>query len=341
MVLKKFLVVILLVIFSSTVFGQQDTLYSSTGDIIIGELKSMSRNVLSFDTDYADSEFQVEWENVKGIESKSKLIIYTKDGERYIGYLSYSENDDRIVSFTGDGAEREINLNDIVQISTLKDNFLSRINIYIDAGYSFTKANNISQMTSNARINYRADKWKLEGYFNNVYTNQDEVDPTTRTEGGSDFSFDVWGKAFAFVGLEFLRNSEQMLDLRTTSKIGAGYYFLRTNQMFLQGGIGIANANEDYGGDDPYSSNSFEGLGMLEFDAYDIGDFSFRTKIIAYPSFSNPGRVRINGDISLKWDLPLDFYIKASYTHNFDSEPLIDVPKSDYVFQTSIGWEWD
>jgi len=81
----KFLLAILMIAISTGIFAQQDTLYSSTGDIIVGEIKSMTRNVLVFDTDYADSEFQVEWDNVKGIISKSLLIIKTVEGDRFIG----------------------------------------------------------------------------------------------------------------------------------------------------------------------------------------------------------------------------------------------------------------
>jgi len=338
---NRILLVILMIATSTGIFAQQDTLYSSTGDMIVGEIKSMTRNVLVFDTDYADSEFQVEWDNVKGIISKSLLIIKTMEGDRYVGYLSYSDNEDRIVSLKGDKVDQQFALDEIVVISTLEKDFWSRIKISIDAGYSFTKANNLSQFSSNARVNYMADNWRLNGSLNNVITNQDNVDETKRTEGITQFSYDILGNAFTFVGLEFLTNSEQILDLRTTSKLGVGYYFLRTNELFLQAGLGLANANEDYGGENPETNNSFEGLGFLEFDAFDIGDFSFRTKISAFPSFSESGRVRVNGDVSLKWDLPLDFYIKASYSHNFDSKPLIDVSKSDYVFQTSIGWEWD
>jgi putative salt-induced outer membrane protein YdiY len=301
----------------------------------------MIRNVIKFDTDYADSDFLIEWDNVIGLTSNTLLIIYTTDGERYTGYLKYSENDDRKVSLVGSAEDKELSILEIVEISTLKKDFWSRININIDAGFSFTKANNVTQISTDARINYKADKWKWSANYNTVATNQDNVDATKRNEGGTDFSYDVLGNAFAFAGLEFLQNSEQLLDLRTTSKVGVGYYFVRTNSLFFQGGIGIANANEEYGGDEPSTQNSFEGLGSLEFDAFDIGDFSFRTKITAFPSFSNKGRIRVNGDASLKWDLPLDFYIKMSYTHNFDSEPLVDVPNSDYVFKTSFGWEWD
>lgn len=320
----------------------QDTLYTATGDMLVGEIKSMSKNVLVFDTDYADSEFKVEWNNVDGLVSGTHLIIYTSGGDRYKGYMSYSASEKRKVLLTEGSEINAFSLDDIVQIGTLSDGFWDRIYISIDAGFSYTKANSVTQFSMTGRVNYAADKWRLGGGFNNVATNQDNVEATTRNEANVDFNRDILGNAFAFVGMEFLENSEQNLELRTTSKLGLGYYIVRTNSLFFQGTVGLANADEQYGGDEPFSNNSFEGLAGLEFDAFDIGDFSFRAKVTAYPSFSESGRVRVNSDVSLKWDLPLDFYIKASFVHNYDSEPLVvENAKGDYVFQTSIGWEWD
>ncbi|RKD91444.1 DUF481 domain-containing protein [Mangrovibacterium diazotrophicum] len=327
----------------STIFvsAQQDTLISSTGDVIIGEIKSLSRNVLSFDTDYADSEFQVDWNEVKGLVSAEPLVIYVTGGKKYTGRMRYDASDQK-VKITGDDIDMSVDLHDVVKINTTNDKFWDKVYISLDAGYSYTKANNLSQFSMTGQVKYTEDNWKLSAGFNNVATRQDEVGTTKRDEANIDFNRDIYGNAYAFAGMEFLSSSEQNLDLRTTSKLGVGYYFIRENGMYLQGGLGLANAHEQYGSPDNISKNSFEGLMGFEFDAYDTGDFSFRLKSTAYPSFSNKGRWRINTDVSAKWDLPLDFYIKASFVHNFDSKPQVDnVDKGDYVFQTSIGWEWD
>lgn len=340
MKIKSVLSAVFILLISLSLFAQKDTVYSSTGDIIVGEIKSMTRNVLEFDTDYADSEFMLEWNNVDGIISHTHLIVYTKNGERYSGYVSYSASEKRMVFITGPNVNEKLSLDEIVKISTLSEGFWSRIVINIDAGYSLTKANNLSQFTMSGKVKYTADKWRLGGGFNNVFTTQDDVDPITRNEANIDFSRDIFGNSFAFVGMEFLESSDQKLDLRTTSKLGVGYYLIRTNSLFFQAGAGLANANERYNGEE--SINSFEGLGQIEFDAFDIGDFSFRAKVSAFPNFTTKGRVRINSDVSMKWDLPLDFYIKASIMHNYDNKPPIEgADKIDYVFQTGIGWEWD
>ncbi|MEN8115979.1 MAG: DUF481 domain-containing protein [Bacteroidota bacterium] len=342
MKITKLTIAVFFLLLFSNMYAQNDTLYTATGDMLIGEIKSMSRNVLTFDTDYADSEFKVEWANVDGLISKATLQIYTTDGEKFTGNLAYDKTSKRTVQLINSDNDRSLTLDEIVEIATLSSSFLDRLYISIDAGYSLTKANHLSQLTTNGRANYNGEKWVLGAGFNNVNTSQDDAEPTTRNEANVDFSRDIYGKAFAFIGMEFLESSELNLDLRTTSKIGVGYYFFRTNGMFLQGGVGLANANEKYSGADPKTENSFEGLGAVEFDAYDIGDFSFRAKINAFPSFSNKGRVRINSDVSLKWDLPMDFYIKASFIHNYDTQPIVEgIDKGDFVFQTGIGWEWD
>ncbi|WP_163709001.1 DUF481 domain-containing protein [Mangrovibacterium lignilyticum] len=321
--------------------AQQDTLISATGDVIIGEIKSLSKNVLSFDTDYADSEFKVDWKEVKGLESGRAVVVFLTEGRKYTGYLKYDEADDK-VKITSGGLEVKVDLSEIVKINTTNDKFKDKIYISIDAGYSYTKANNLSQLSMTGRVKYTETNWNLGGGVNNVSTSQDEVGTTKRLEANVDFNRDIYGHAYAFAGMEFLSSSEQNLDLRTTSKLGVGYYFIRENGLYLQGGLGLANAHEQYAAPDNTSKNSFEGLMGFEFDAYDTGDLSFRLKSTAYPSFSNSGRWRINSEVSAKWDLPLDFYIKASFVHNFDSKPQIEnVDKGDYVFQTSIGWEWD
>ena len=320
--------------------GQTDTLYTLTGDVLVGEIKSMKLGVLTFDTDYADDEFQIEWLEVNGLKSSQILLIFTRDGRKLIGSMRKVEDVERIARVETFGASISVSLFDIVEIRPLKERFFDRIQFWLDAGYSLSKANNTQQLSISARVQYQTDKWMWNADFNKVGTYQDNVDESSRTSGGSNFNYFIKGKLFATAGMEFLRNSEQKLDLRRTSKVGLGYYWIRTNRWYLANGVGIARTNENYGGDDPTTNNEYEALGVLDLNAYDIGDLKLRTKLDIYPSLTDKG-IRLNGEFSVKYDLPFDFYIKLSYTGNYDSNPAIDVPQLDYVFQTSIGWEWD
>ena len=35
-----------------------------------------------------------------------------------------------------------------------------------------------------------------------------------------------------------------------------------------------------------------------------------------------------------------DFYIKLSYSLNYDNQPTEGSTDTDYVFQTGFGWKW-
>ncbi len=321
-------------------FAQTDKIYTRAGDVLVGEFKSMQKAVLVFDTDYADKEFQIDWTEIDGLEIGNS-IIYTSDGIRYYGGLKPMLDKGRLVRVIAKDQEIIMPLDDIVQITSIKVNLKERIIISLDAGFSLTKANSVRQTSAQGKASYTGDKWRFNANFSNVGTVQKDVDPTDRTEGGFTITRDIYRNAMIMGGSEFLSNSEQMLDLRSTGRLGVGYYIIRNSRIYFQAGAGLALSREHYGGDNPTKANSFEGLGLAEFNAYNLSDFSFMAQMYTYPSFTDWGRWRVNADISLKYDLPLDFYIKLSYIHNFDSNPLIDVSKNDYVFKSSIGWEWD
>jgi len=324
----------------TSINAQTDTLYTLKGDILVGEIISMKLGVLTFDTDYADEEFQIEWLEVNGLKTNRLLVVFTRDGRRLVGSMSKVQDVERIARVQTFTSSISVSLFDIVEIRTVEEKFIDRIKVNLDAGYSLTKANNLQQISINAGVQYQTEKWMWNADFNKVGTYQDNADESSRTSGGSNLNYFIKGKLFATAGMEFLKNSEQKLDLRRTSKVGLGYYWVRTNRWYFGNGIGIARTNEKYGGENPTTNNEYEAMGILDLNAYDIGDLDLRLKLDLYPGLTSKG-IRLNSEISVKYDLPLEFYIKLSYTGNYDSQPSIDVPKLDYVFQTSIGWEWD
>jgi len=334
------MLIITSIFFSSSAIGQKDTLYTLTGDVLVGEIQSMKLGVLTFDTDYADKDFQIEWLEVNGLKTNRLLLVFTRDGRRLIGSIRKVDDVERISRIETFAGSISVSLYDIVEIRPLEDKFFDRLKVWLDAGYSLSKANNSQQLSINSRVQYQTEKWMWDAEFSKVGTYQDNVDESSRTSGGSNFNYFIAGKLFATAGMDFLSNSEQKLDLRRTSKLGLGYFLVRTNRWYLGTGAGFARTKEKYGGDSPTSNNEYEGMGVFDINAYDIGDLNLRTKLEAYPGISDKG-FRLNMEFSVKYDLPLEFYIKLSYTGNYDSNPAIDVSNLDYVFQTSIGWEWD
>jgi hypothetical protein len=73
---------------------------------------------------------------------------------------------------------------------------------------------------------------------------------------------------------------------------------------------------------------------------FNTGDLSLKTTTTTYPSMTEEGRIRVDFNFDIKYDLPLDFYIKLGTTVNYDNRPVEGAADLDYVIQSGIGWEW-
>jgi len=339
--MKKILLFTLFIsIVSNTVFAQKDTLKLSNNDILVGSLEKMDRSILTFSTSYDDSDFKIKWGEVVEITSHQQFIISVTDGERYTSKISSVPGKDKVVSIDDEGTKLEIPLNDIVFIEPIGGNFLSRLTVDLDFGITVTKANDFRQLTSNLDATYLAYKWRARGLYKTVLSRQEGATDINRMDaelGGDYYLPHDW---FVNAKAIYLANDEQLLDLRSTYQAGAGYYFIRNNSMFFSANAGLAMTTENFSSDTP-DRNSTEGYVGIGFNKYAIGDLSVQTAAALYPSFSQSGRYRVDFNFDMKYDLPLDFYIRLGLSYNYDNQPIEGAEDSDYVFTTSFGWEWN
>jgi hypothetical protein len=66
------------------------------------------------------------------------------------------------------------------------------------------------------------------------------------------------------------------------------------------------------------------------------------TSLTAYPSLTESGRWRLDFKIETRYEMWFDddFYIKFSYSMNYDNQPPEGATDLDYVLQTGFGWSW-
>ena len=325
---------------SNNLFAQKDSIKLKNSDILIGEIKSMDKSVLIFKTAYSDSDFKIKWLQLDEIYSKRYFVIELESGERISSTINSIPGKSGKINLDAGVNAFEEDLSEIVYMDPLGKNFLSRLKLAVDLGITLTKANNLRQVTSGFNGSYLANKWSSSGYFNLVYSRQDGIADVRRVDGSLDFIYHLKNDWFLQAEADYLGNDEQKLNLRSTYKFGTGYFFRRNNQMFFGAGSGLAYTIESYTDDTP-SKNSSEFYAGLAFNKYDIGDLSLVSNIVYYLGISETGRQRVDLNFNMKYDLPYDFYIKASITYNFDSRPATGASKSDYVTQTSVGWEFN
>ena len=67
-----------------------DIIIFKNGDKLTGEIKSLKRGRLSFNTD-ATGTISIEWDKIAHIESQQNIQIETSSGARYFGQLELTE----------------------------------------------------------------------------------------------------------------------------------------------------------------------------------------------------------------------------------------------------------
>lgn len=334
---SKFILFCLSFLFSLSALSQKDTLLLQNGDRLIGEIKRMDRGVLIIKTPYSSGDLKVKWKKVKAIKSTQSFLVSATDGKRYKLHELDTNNPDNLLVLNDD--KGSIEMSDIVFFRRVKDGFVSRLNASISFGYNFTKASNLSQLSLASTLGYTSDYYSIGTTFNSVRSSQDEVDEIQRTNAELSFNYYLKRDDFLIVQSEFLSNSEQKLKLRMTNKLGYGKYFIHSNQMFLAGAIGVAWNNERYDEGINENRNSGEVYGALEVNLFDVNDLSLISGITAYPSITEKERIRTDFKIDLKYNLPLDLFVKIGFNYNYDNKPVEGASYSDYVIRTTLGWE--
>ncbi len=320
----------------SILHAQTDSLLLKNGNVIVGEAKEMNKGVLIMKTVYSDSDFKIEWNGIKEIYTESNYLITISDGSRYNGKLQSSDLG-KVNIIEKDGTV-EVNFINVVYLKSVKTDFWSRAYASIDFGYSFTKANNLNQVSIRSSLGYLAEKWSADVSYNTIGSTQENADVIRRTDGGLTYKLVLPRGWYLFSQLSFLSNTEQKLDLRTNMKLGVGKYLIQTNKFYwgLQGG---ASLNDERFSTEDSNRQSLEAFLGTELNLFDIGDFNLLTKANAYPSLTDSGRWRADIVLDLKYNLPLDFYTKLGLTYNYDNRAVEGGSEADYVFQFTFGWE--
>jgi len=148
--------------------AQNDTLFMNTGEILVGEVKELKNGVISVETDYSDSDFNIEWDKVVLMKSDRNFIINLTDGTKLDGSLMRDPNDSSKVLINDVDGQVSSPILDIVYFKAVKDNFMSRMSILLSAGYSLTKANNLHQFSLRSNIGYLSNTFSVDLYFNMI-----------------------------------------------------------------------------------------------------------------------------------------------------------------------------
>lgn len=145
---------------ANAITAQKDSIVTTNGQSIVGEIKSLIVGVLTIETDYSDSDFKIEWLKVKEIYTKREFVLSNSEGQRITGRVTMEDNN--VVIIAAD-SRISTSINEIVHIVPLDKNFIDKLNASFEFGFNFTKANNLKQFSLRSIIGYTEETWSLTG----------------------------------------------------------------------------------------------------------------------------------------------------------------------------------
>ncbi len=348
---KKLFHLVLLLFFailSSGLKGQiSDTLVMENGNILVGKIKVMSKGVVTLKTQYSEDDFKIKWSHVKTLKSNRFFVIYLMKGIHYFGRLTPDFVQPNLIHiFDFQKGSVTVKKMDIIYLKKAEKSFWSRINFDISLGYSLTKANKNSQLTTLMDAAYLANTFSTYMSYSmnrNFQTIDDTLSTRTkRTEldlGGKYFLRKKW---FLSASGTFLNSSEQKLSLRSNISVGGGNFLINNHIHYLSvsGGL-VWNLEKYYPETGQPRKSSLESFAGIEYVIFNFGNLDINTSLVAYPSLTENKRFRSDFNFSLKYKFVSDFFVNLSFNYNFDNQPAEGASRFDYVFQTTIGWKFN
>lgn len=319
--------------------AQRDSLKLNNNDILVGEVKELIAGVLTLETAYSDKDFKIEFNKVRELKIQRKCIIILTRNRRRFGHIKTTESGTVQITLE-DGIIEDYRLSEIIGLQEIEDSFFKRLRGSIDLGYNITKAKNNSQFTIASKLSYKSQLWLLQGSVNVLNSSQDDSEDVKRTDANIE-TIRLIGKQWYFLAdISFLSNTEQALESRISPSLGIGNFLISSNKMFLGATVGVIYNAENFT-DSSLNRNSSEAYLGLSLNMYDFKDFSLYMDTRIIPSLSESSRLRSDFDLTLKYDLPLDFYIKLGFTYNYDNRPAVIGNEFDYIFTSGFGWDFN
>ena len=310
-----------------------DSVWIRNGDRITGEVKSLYRALLKYSTDDLGTIY-IEWDKVVRISSRATFEVQLSSGQKYYGTLGSSRDGSVVLGID------TLPLAQIVTITPIRGKLISRIDGYLDVGFSYQKANKTVQLTSGARVTYRGPR--VETIFDITTFREDREDAEETARLSTSLTERLllanrWNTGFV-VGYD--RNEE--LDLAGRGRIVGfgGRTLSRSNHIDLRASGGLVLTRERYFSSDS-TSTGVEGLLGIWFAAfrYDHPKLDAAVSSQLYPSLTVQGRVRSQNDLRVSYELVKDFMLTVTVFDSYDSKPqAAGVTKNDFGTTLAISW---
>lgn len=282
----------------------------------------------------------IEWKEIASVESNYNYELRLNSGDRFFGTLQPGTRPGSI-AFSDVFGERNFDGLEVVELRPVEEDFADRLDLYLSANYAFTKASGVTQTEFHADVSYE-DESTLNSLTSRITVSDTNEETTASSRVNA--SRKAWTDRanlyrLGFVGFE--SNDELSLDARYTLGFGMGRYLIDTNNKNLSGSVSVQALEERSAqGDQQQSAEAVFtlGYGLWRFDSPEL-DLRLDTSL--YPSLTEGGRVRADGNARLRWEIVNDLFWDFSAWGSYDNSTVEKAGgEFDWGVTTGVGWKY-
>jgi hypothetical protein len=307
------------------------------GDRVTGEIKLLDGGILKLGTDSMGT-LSIEWQDIARVESDYYYEIQISSGARLFGSIEQSKHPGQL-RVAGLGEEHNVDWLNVVRIRPIESKFIDRIDAYFSAGYSFTRANSLTQTSARGTIGY-----ENETSLNQLDARTNLTDSEDSSSSSSKVELDraVWTSresVFRSVFTNYEQNDELDLNYRVGVGAGLGRFFIDTYQNRLAGIVGlqvITEENKRQGTEENielYLSSRYQAW------RFNTPELQLNFGLNLYPSITQSGRMRSSSDLNLRWELFEDLFLDLTAYGTYDNRAEGD-SGVDYGVTTGLGYDF-
>jgi hypothetical protein len=312
-----------------------DLVYLKNGDRLTGEIKQLDRGILQLKTDGL-STVSIEWADIDSVNSVYHFRVQDRVGDKFFGAIFLGR--DGVMEIIEDGRTRTVHADSVVSMMQLDASIWQQLDGSVSLALNYTKAQDQSQLTLSSWVQRRTELHKTRLDASSTITNTANTARTIRYDAALDYQRLLRGILFAEMAGAAQRNDELGLDLRTSIGGGLGANFVQSNRALLVGVLGVS-VNREWANDGT-QTNNIEGVVGLQHAifTYNFPKTDYSANLAFYPSLSNWGRVRLDGDLHARREVVNNFYLELTFYESYDNRPPGGGETTDYGFTLGVSW---
>ena len=343
--LKHFVLIAIILLFACPLYAKRkdDIVTMKNGDKFTGEIKALQYGELIFKSDYMKDSVHLDWKRVDTLQSKDTFIVSLTDGTRVTGLIAKdttSSEGGKDFKIVEEGNAVEVTISDVIAIGQREASFWNQLTGSISYGFGFASGNKQTNSSLGADVAFRTTRNTLQFASTSQFGSQANAKNTNRFTFDSQYARLLTEKWLAVGLFSLLRSNQQDLTLRSTYGGAFGRKLVQTDRTALTVIGGAAFSHESYvpqPGTEPIHNNA-ESLVGVTFSTFRFKTLNLRSHALAFPSLSDPGRLRLSSQSGLRIELIRNFNWNLDLYENYDTRPPVNAPKNDLGITTSIGW---